>query len=65
MMMFLAGAYRIGESARAAMFIYPYLLFPVISHLKEINAEMYERNQLLALVFVQALVMQLFGDYFW
>ena len=65
MMMFLAGAYRIGESARAAMFIYPYLLFPVISHLKEINSEMYERNQLLALVFVQALVMQLFGDYFW
>ena len=65
MMMFLTGAYRFGESARAVIFIYPYLLFPVISHLKEIEAESYERNQLLTLVFVQALVMQLFGHYFW
>jgi len=65
MMMFLAGAYRLGETARGAIYIYPYLLFPVISHLKEIGTESYERKQLLTLVFIQALVMQLFGDYFW
>jgi len=64
-LMFLAGAYRIGESARAALFIYPYLLFPVIAYMSEIGKDVNERKQLLFLVFAQVLFMQLSGSFFW
>lgn len=65
LLMFLAGAYKIGESARSAMFIYPYLLFPVIAYMSEFGKDVNERKQLLTLIFAQTLLMQLSGSFLW
>lgn len=57
--MFLAGAYRSGETARACLFLYPLLLLPCAA----LN------QRLLTALFIataaQTAVMQTFGDYFW
>jgi hypothetical protein len=58
--MFIAGAFKTGETARACLFIFPYLLFPAI-----LNANATERGWLAGLVCGQAILMQLFGVYFW
>lgn len=63
--MFVTGAWRTGETARACAFIYPYLLFPVARYLENSEAGMPERGQLAALVFLQAIGMQLFGNFHW
>ncbi len=63
--MFVTGAWRTGETARACAFIYPYLLFPVARYLESMESGMSERGQLAALVFLQALGMQLFGNFHW
>ena len=63
--MFLTGAFCSGETARICLFIYPYLLFPVISFLEEKKVSLKEKNALLYLVFIQTVLMQLAGDYFW
>lgn len=63
--MFLTGAWRTGETARACAFIYPYLLFPVGIYLEKTEAGENERLQLLMLVFVQSMAMQIFGYYHW
>lgn len=65
MAMFLTGAYRTGETARLCMYIYPYMLFPVIIYLKETHVKQSEKIKLMGLVFAQSLFMQLFGDYFY
>jgi hypothetical protein len=60
--LFLTGAYRTGETARACLFIYPFLLLPILA------AEYPERQRwrwIFAAVFGQTLLMQLFGRYFW
>lgn len=62
LLMLATGAFRTGETARACLFIYPYLLFPALNRLKAKPAMM---KWVAALVFVQVLVMQLFGGYFW
>jgi hypothetical protein len=63
--MFLAGAWRTGETARACAFIYPFLLFPVARYLESSNVDEAGRFRLATLVFLQSLGMQLFGDYHW
>jgi len=63
--MYLTGAWRTGETARACAFIYPYLLFPVGRYLEDINAGADERLQLAFLVFSQSIVMQTFGRFHW
>jgi hypothetical protein len=63
--MLAAGAYRTGETARAAMYIYPYLLLPVVGWLGRTEIPRTGWWQLAALVFAQGLLMQLFGSYFW
>ena len=70
--MFLAGVFRTGETARACLFIAPYLMFPVAAHLDrrhrpqdEDPLRWRERKLLLCLVFGQSLVMQTFGGYLW
>ncbi len=63
--MFVTGAWRTGETARACAFIYPYLLFPVARYLESTESGMAERGQLAALVFFQAIGMQLFGNFHW
>ena len=63
--MFVTGAFRTGETARACLFLYPYLLFPVAYYLKESDWGVAQRLQLASLIFVQAVGMQVFGNYLW
>ena len=63
--MFVSGAWRTGETARACVFIYPYLLFPIGRYLENTGTGASERLQLASLVFLQAIGMQMFGNYFW
>jgi hypothetical protein len=60
--LFLTGAYRTGETARACLFTFPYLLLPVLANPV---FEGHKRKWLMAAVFGQALLMQLLGRYFW
>lgn len=63
--MLLVGAFRTGETARCCFFIYPYLLFQSGWLVKSSLASKQDFLTLSWLVFLQALVMQLFGFYFW
>jgi hypothetical protein len=65
MMVFATGAFRTGETARACMFMYPFLLLPVIRYLDDVKVDRAARWQLATLVFGQSIAMQLFGNYFW
>jgi len=57
--MFASGAYRNGETARACLFVYPYLLLA----LRRLAPE--RAFALIGLAGVQTLMMQLLGNYFW
>jgi len=63
--MFATGAFRTGETARACLFIYPYLILPVAAWLQQVRPSLQQRKLLLGLVFGQAVCMQLAGNYFW
>lgn len=63
--MFLTGAFRTGETARACLFIYPYLLFPVAAYLRHFPPCDRDSKLLLWLVFGQSLAMQTLGGYYW
>ena len=64
--MFLTGAFRTGEAARAAMIIYPLLILPVGYFFANRQDEDRSSRYLLgSLVFGQTLIMQMVGDYFW
>jgi len=63
--MLATGAFRTGETARVALFIYPFLMFPVASCLQKFNISLKERNILMYLVFAQTILMQTFGFYYW
>ncbi|OHB68791.1 MAG: hypothetical protein A2V70_19090 [Planctomycetes bacterium RBG_13_63_9] len=63
--MFLTGAFRTGETARACLFIYPYLLLPVAVCLHRAGGASQQRKRLLAVVFAQSVAMQTLGGYFW
>ena len=56
---FASGAYRTGETARAALFIYPYVLFALR------NADSIMLKDILIIAGLQTAAMQLFGSYFW
>lgn len=63
--MLLAGAFKTGETARSCLFVYPLLVLPVAA-LDEARRFSDERRALLAFVpFVQAVLMQLGGRYYW
>jgi hypothetical protein len=57
--MFLAGAFRTGETARACLYIYPYFLLAIR------NVEVYTLRALVLAAGFQTIVMQLVGWYFW
>ena len=63
--LFLAGAFHTGETARACLFIMPFLMFPVAAHLDDCRSRPADRIVLLGLVFGQSLVMQTLGGYVW
>jgi hypothetical protein len=62
-LLFLAGAYHTGETARACMFLYPFLLLPTLPLLA--GAKETERTLVLALVLAQTVGMQVAGNFFW
>lgn len=64
-LMLLSGAFKTGETARAAMFIYPYLMFLVARALDERRPSEKQWFALASVVFVQGVIMQLVGNYFW
>ncbi len=57
--MFISGAYRTGETARAALFIYPYLILSLTKTNRRVL------KNILWLAGLQTLGMQLVGGYFW
>jgi hypothetical protein len=59
LLMFLSGAFRTGETARACLFIYPYLLLLLI----DLNPEMVKKLAVLA--GAQTILMQFAGSFFW
>jgi len=63
--MFATGAFRTGETARACLFIYPYLLLPAAAWLDSWRAGPSEARRLAWLVFGQSLLMQTIGGYYW
>jgi hypothetical protein len=62
---FLAGIFRTGETARSALFIYPFLVFPVGYYIRNQKLTGANLILLLGLVFAQTIIMQIIGDYFW
>ncbi|MHA1724209.1 MAG: hypothetical protein ACTSXH_05130 [Promethearchaeota archaeon] len=65
LLLFATGAYDHGETARAAIYIYPFLLIPIAFYLKEMNVSEKEKKKLLFIIFFQAILMQLVGDFIW
>ncbi|WP_049902950.1 hypothetical protein [Halococcus agarilyticus] len=63
--LFVVGVYHTGETARGAMFIYPFLMLPVAAALRAADPTRRREALLAAAVFGQALAMQLVGDYLW
>jgi len=57
--MFLSGAFKTGETARCALFIYPYIMLAF----RKANAR--SLKDLIVLAGLQTVVMQLAGDYAW
>lgn len=67
LLVFASGAYDHGETARAAMFIYLFLLIPVAIYLNNLNGHLTRAQWglLFGVVFGQAVFMQLVGSYVW
>jgi hypothetical protein len=63
--LFAGGVYHTGETARGALFIYPFLMIPVAAALRTTSASRRRWALLAAAVFGQTLLMQLVGDYWW
>ncbi|WP_049935922.1 hypothetical protein [Haloplanus natans] len=63
--LFLAGTPRTGETARICLFLLPFLLLFVGNYFHHRNLSFTEGKQLAALVWLQAVCMQLFGNYLW
>jgi len=65
LVMFATGAYRVGETARACIFIYPFLLFALLPLFQNENQNTRLSYRLAYQVFAQGILMQLFGTYLW
>lgn len=63
--MFGAGVFRTGETARAANFIYPFLLLFVGKRLSNREPSKRFKFVLATVVFLQTVAMQIVGFYFW
>ena len=65
LLFFLAGAYYTGETARAALFIYPFLFILLAKYFEKIKISEISQLTLLIAVFAQTVLMQLFGFFSW
>lgn len=63
--LFAAGVYHTGETARGAMYIYPFLLLPIAGVLHSVDPTRRDKWILAAFVFAQAVFMQFIGFYQW
>jgi hypothetical protein len=63
--MLAAGVYHTGETARGAMFMYPFLTLSVAAAIRRIGPSWRAKWLLAAAVFGQTLLMQLIGGYLW
>lgn len=63
--MFATGAFHTGETARACLFIVPFLALPMMEWCGRWCEAAKSRWRLVACLFGQSLVMQFFGDFFW
>jgi hypothetical protein len=63
--LFAGGVYHTGETARGALFVYPFLMLPVAATLRATSSTRRRRALLATAVFGQSLLMQLAGDYWW
>lgn len=66
--MFAAGAFHTAETARACLFFYPFLVFPLAAWMMGVGRSppaIPDTRRLTALIFVQTLLMQVLGGYFW
>ena len=64
-LMFFAGVFRTGETARAALFLQPFVLLAAVEGASDAGATFRERALLVGAVFLQAVAMQVFGEWFW
>ncbi|MFX1482349.1 MAG: hypothetical protein ACFFCP_04085 [Promethearchaeota archaeon] len=65
LLLFLTGAPKKGETARICMFVLPFLLIPVLYYLDGAQFSRSEKIKLLLVVFLQAVIIQLFGQWLW
>jgi hypothetical protein len=65
LLMFATGAFRTGETARSAIFIYPYLLLLAGESVTDRDISPQEQTMIFLLVFTPGILMQLVGNYFW
>ncbi|NWF96217.1 MAG: hypothetical protein HXY34_08740 [Candidatus Thorarchaeota archaeon] len=65
LILFLTGAPKKGETARICLFVLPVLLVPVLAYVLDSRMDRKEKGILLVLVFVQTVLMQLFGVFIW
>jgi hypothetical protein len=65
LLLFLTGAPKKGETARICMFVLPFLLIPVLYYFDGAQFTRTEKMKLLLLVFLQAVIIQLFGQWLW
>jgi hypothetical protein len=63
--MLATGAFRVGETGRACLFLYPLLLFPLAEYFEKLSIRRPEKIQIMGLVFFQTLALQLAGHFFW
>tara|TARA_Y100000814_G_scaffold261746_1_gene213088 strand:- start:57 stop:557 length:501 start_codon:yes stop_codon:yes gene_type:complete len=62
----LTGAFRTGETARALMYIYPLIMISVSNSLSTLDSFDFEDSKFfLTVTWLQTLLMQLFGWYYW
>lgn len=63
--MFATGAFRTGETGRAAMFIFAYFMIPIALVIDRLRSDRVERIHLATIVFAHAVLMQVIGNYFY
>jgi hypothetical protein len=66
LLMLASGAFKTGETARACLFIYPFIIWPVaVLADRAPTFGMAKQQALFTTLVIQTLFMQLFGNYYW
>jgi len=65
LLLFVAGFARRGETARCCLFIYPFLLVFIANYINNNTFTVAEKRQFLIILWLQSVLMQIVGYYFW